>query len=79
MLPPRVMAKGDEEAFRMQTVSLARVFKRSWIEMAEALSTVLSDTAVRARLTEDGRRRAARYRWNRTAQETLAVYEKVAP
>lgn len=36
------MAKGDDEAFRMQVVSRARVFKRSWVDMAEALSTVRS-------------------------------------
>lgn len=34
------MAKADEEAFRMQVVSRARVFKRSWVDMAEALVTV---------------------------------------
>lgn len=34
------MGKADEEGFRMQVVSRARVFKRSWVDMAEALATV---------------------------------------
>lgn len=34
------MAKGDDEAFRMKVVAQARVFKRSWVDMAEALVAV---------------------------------------
>ena len=34
------MASGDDEGFRMQVVAQARVFKRSWVDMAEALSAV---------------------------------------
>jgi hypothetical protein len=30
----------SEEALRLQIVALARVFKRSWVDMAEALTTV---------------------------------------
>ena len=37
------MAKGDRQAFRMQCVARARVFKRSWVEMAEALVQVRND------------------------------------
>ena len=37
------MARKDQEAFRMECVSRARVFKRSWVEMAEALVTVRND------------------------------------
>ena len=31
---------GDDESFRMQVVSQARAFKRSWVDMAEALNGV---------------------------------------
>ena len=34
------MAKGDDEGFRMKVVAQARAFKRSWVDMAEALVEV---------------------------------------
>ncbi|HJL17073.1 MAG TPA: hypothetical protein RMH99_15515 [Sandaracinaceae bacterium LLY-WYZ-13_1] len=34
------MAKGEDEAFRMKVISQARLFKRSWVDMAEALVAV---------------------------------------
>lgn len=43
----------------------------------EALVCVLTDPATRAFWSERGRRRAAAFRWARTAAETRAVYEAV--
>jgi glycosyltransferase involved in cell wall biosynthesis len=42
------------------------------------LELALLDQHVRARLIEQGRRRAAEYSWHRAAKELLAVYRKVA-
>ena len=44
--------------------------------LAAAIETVLSDPAERARLSSAGRARAEGYSWERTARETLAVYER---
>ncbi|MFO1039737.1 MAG: glycosyltransferase family 1 protein [Geminicoccaceae bacterium] len=44
--------------------------------IAQALDRVLSDPALAATLHERGRRQAARFSWQRTAVETLAVYEQ---
>lgn len=44
--------------------------------IAQALRRVLDDAAERARLAEAGRRRAAEFSWERTARETVAVYER---
>ena len=41
-----------------------------------ALRQLLADQALRARLTEAGRRRAAEHTWERTARATLASYER---
>jgi glycosyltransferase involved in cell wall biosynthesis len=43
----------------------------------DALSRVVSDTELAARLAESGRRRAAGYSWRRTADATLEVYRSV--
>ena len=45
--------------------------------ICNALHQVMSDTDLRDRLRRLGAERAARYTWNRTAQETRSVYEKV--
>jgi glycosyltransferase involved in cell wall biosynthesis len=45
--------------------------------LTRALAELLADTAARARLSEAGRARAARYTWERTARLTLKVYEEV--
>ncbi|MDZ4655864.1 MAG: glycosyltransferase family 1 protein [Coriobacteriia bacterium] len=45
--------------------------------LAGALADVLSDNALRARLSDAGRARAATMTWERTAKETIAVYERV--
>ncbi|MGI9149473.1 MAG: glycosyltransferase family 4 protein [Chloroflexota bacterium] len=47
-------------------------------DLSAGLELVLMDTALRARLIEQGRRRAATYTWRRAAQLLLKVYEKVA-
>lgn len=46
--------------------------------LAAALERVLADDAARARMGEAGRREATRYAWPRVAEQTLAVYERVA-
>ena len=48
-------------------------------EWAAALTTLLTDTALRGRRIADGIPQAARYRWERTARETLAVYRTLLP
>jgi phosphatidyl-myo-inositol alpha-mannosyltransferase len=45
--------------------------------LAEALSELLADGALRARLGEAGRRLSAEYAWPRIAERTLAVYRRV--
>jgi glycosyltransferase involved in cell wall biosynthesis len=44
--------------------------------IAAGLERALSDDAERARLSGAGRERAATYSWERTARETLQVYER---
>jgi glycosyltransferase involved in cell wall biosynthesis len=46
--------------------------------LAGALLELLSDAGLRAQLSRAGRQRAATFSWERTARETLAVYEAVA-
>jgi glycosyltransferase involved in cell wall biosynthesis len=46
--------------------------------LSAALELALLDTALRARLSEQGRQRAAGYTWQRAAKLLLQVYEKVA-
>ncbi len=45
--------------------------------MAEALGQALGDSELRAGLIERGLARAQTYTWERTARETLALYERV--
>jgi glycosyltransferase involved in cell wall biosynthesis len=45
--------------------------------LAEALSRVLMDEGLAERLAEDGRRRAAEFSWQRTAEATLEVYRSI--
>jgi hypothetical protein len=40
---------------------------------------VLSDATERARRGEQGRRHASGFTWRRAAEQTLAVYRRVAP
>ena len=44
--------------------------------LSSAIEELLEDPARRAQLSEAGRRRADAYSWERTARETIAVYEK---
>lgn len=46
--------------------------------LAHALNRVLFDPAERQRLQTNGRAQAARYRWQKAAAETLAVYRRAA-
>jgi len=46
-------------------------------ELAEAIETVLTDPALRARLVARGRARAREFTWDRVARQTLAIYEAV--
>jgi glycosyltransferase involved in cell wall biosynthesis len=47
--------------------------------LAEAIRAVLSDETLRAGLRTRGLAQAARFSWGRTANETVAVYEGLAP
>ena len=44
--------------------------------MADAINEVLTDKALRAELVENGQEQAAKYSWQRLAEQTLEVYEK---
>ena len=46
-------------------------------DIAQALTCVLTDDLLRARMRELGLAQAARFTWERTAEETLAVYRAV--
>lgn len=46
-------------------------------DMAVKIGEVLDDEALRSNLIEKGRAQAATYSWRRTAEQTLAIYEKV--
>ncbi len=50
----------------------------NFIEIAEGLSRLLHNAALRRTLSERGLRRANTFTWRRTALETLRVYERVA-
>ncbi len=55
----------------------ARYFDPYDVEaMAEALCAVWTDADLRAEMREQGLRQAARFSWERAAEETLAVYER---
>ena len=45
--------------------------------LAGALGSLLADGAIRARLSEAGRSWAARFSWEATARQTVAVYREV--
>jgi glycosyltransferase involved in cell wall biosynthesis len=47
--------------------------------LVEAMRAVLSDETLRAGLRQRGLAQAARFSWRRTADETVAVYESLAP
>jgi glycosyltransferase involved in cell wall biosynthesis len=46
-------------------------------DIAQAITRVLTDKPLRARMREDGLVQAARFSWERTAHETLKVYRSV--
>lgn len=46
-------------------------------ELAEAMQTTLEDSQKRITLIDKGRKRAAEFSWQRTAEQTLVIYEKV--
>ena len=50
---------------------------RNELKLADALVKVLTDTRFADELRAKGRRNACRFSWRRTAEQTLAVYEKV--
>jgi glycosyltransferase involved in cell wall biosynthesis len=47
-------------------------------EIRSALERLLDDGALRAELSERGRRRAEEFTWQRTARETLSTYDRAA-
>ena len=69
----------EEQQLLQETVGHA-----AWIvdacddeQMAQAVLTLLSDRGVRIRHIEAGLRCSRRFRWDRAAEATLAVYEEV--
>lgn len=46
-------------------------------EMAEAISRVITDESLRAKLIEKGYERVKQFSWEKTARETLEVFEEV--
>jgi glycosyltransferase involved in cell wall biosynthesis len=46
-------------------------------EMALKISEVLTDSNLRNGLVKKGQAQAAKYSWKATAEETLAVYQKI--
>ena len=46
-------------------------------DMADAIEQVISSDSLRATMAEKGLVRVKKFSWQRAAQETLAVYEKV--
>lgn len=46
-------------------------------ELLKALLSLLSDQSLAAKMSEKGLQRAAQFTWERTARETIAVYERV--
>ena len=49
---------------------------RSVEAIAAAVSSILSDTILRDRLSQAGKARAAQFSWRRTAELTFSIYEK---
>jgi glycosyltransferase involved in cell wall biosynthesis len=47
------------------------------VELADAMQRVLTDRVLHAKLARDGRARSKMFSWERTARETLMVYERV--
>jgi glycosyltransferase involved in cell wall biosynthesis len=45
-------------------------------EMAEQINRILTDKKLRDELIKKGHKQAAKYSWQRMAEETLAVYNK---
>src|SRR5205823_3982993 len=45
--------------------------------LAEALTRMLDEDRLSSRMSAAGRQRARRFDWARTAEQTLAVYERV--
>ncbi len=48
------------------------------MDLARALTNLLSDDVRRAELADRGKRHAEKYTWMKTARETIAVYRQVA-
>ena len=46
-------------------------------ELASAMERLLVDSRLRSELAQKGLKRAAQFSWERTARETLAVYQEV--
>ena len=44
--------------------------------MARAIESLLADSDLRKRLSESGRERAKEFSWARTAEATIASYER---
>lgn len=66
----------DIDVHRFVGGGAARYFDpRDDRSVADAIEAVTSDAALRARLSADGRERAAQFTWERTARETRASFD----
>ncbi|MCP4219988.1 MAG: glycosyltransferase family 4 protein [bacterium] len=48
-----------------------------WRDIAEAMLRLLSDIELRAKLTRRGEKQAKRFSWEKSAEKTLALFEKI--
>jgi glycosyltransferase involved in cell wall biosynthesis len=46
-------------------------------DMSKKIESVMNDAYVRATLIRNGEKRVSNFSWGKTAQETIAVYQKV--
>ncbi len=75
----RPVACSDIAPLREIAAGAAVLFDPLSVEAIEqAVTRLLSDSALRARLAEEGRRRAALFTWERAAKETLEVLRAAA-
>ncbi|MBI1911576.1 MAG: glycosyltransferase family 4 protein [Deltaproteobacteria bacterium] len=84
-LPPLEAMACGTPVITSNTTSLPEVVGNAGItidplntkELAESMESILSSSSLRQELKEKGLKRAAEFSWERTARETLKVYEEV--
>ncbi len=84
-LPPLEAMAGGVPVAASDTASLPEVLGDAALyfdpnqprEIAEALLTLLTKPALKEELSEKGRRQTEKYTWEKTAEDTLALYRRV--